>query len=196
MPVNKRYFNDLMKDRKLSLREIARRMDIWPAALSRSLDDKRKMQMPEAVALSRILAVPLTEVMLNAGIDQVVVTGRRCSIIGHVHDDGVVEPVPAGVIERVPIPDGLDDDAVAVQMHTSGTEASFADGWITFLGPERDPSDVMGIYSMMAVEDNGWIMGVVRRGYSQGTYNVTSRAGIHHNSVRLLWVRRAFLTIH
>ena len=53
MPVNKRYFIDLMKDRRLSLREVARRMDVWPAALSRSIDGKRKMQMPEAVALAR-----------------------------------------------------------------------------------------------------------------------------------------------
>lgn len=62
MPVNKRYFSDLMKDRKVSLREVARRMEVWPAALSRSLDDKRKMQMEEAVQLARILSVPLAEV--------------------------------------------------------------------------------------------------------------------------------------
>lgn len=196
MPVNKRYFSDLMKDRNMSLREVARRLDIWPAALSRSLDDKRKMQMTEAVGLARILAVPLTEVMVHAGIDQAVVTSRRCSIVGHVNDNGEVERLPPGVIERIPIPDGLDDDVVAVQMHTTGTAAEFADGWVTFLGPERDPSDTMGVYSMMALEDGEWVMGVIRRGYSQGTFNITSRAGVHRNNVRILWARRAFLTTH
>lgn len=196
MPVNKRYFSDLMKDRKLSLREVARRMDIWPAALSRSLDDKRKMQMPEAVALARILSVPLTEVMVNAGIEQAVVTSRRCSIIGHVRENGMVDQLPDGVIERVPIPDGLDDDVVAVQMHTVGTAAEFTDGWVTYLGERRDPSDCMGLYSLVAVEEDGWVMGVLRRGYTQGTYNVTYRTGAQHNNVRILWARRAFLTTH
>lgn len=196
MPVNKRYFIDLMKDRKLSLREVARRMDVWPAALSRSLDDKRKMQMPEAVALARILSVPLTEVMVNAGIEQAVVTSRRCSIIGHIHEDGLVEPLPSGVIERIPIPDGLDDDVVAVQMHTAGTAAEFTDGWVTYLGQQRDPSDCMGFYSLMAIEEGEWVMGVLRRGYSQGTYNVTYRTGVHRNNVRVSWARRAYLTTH
>lgn len=196
MPVNKRYFVDLMKDRGMSLREVARRMGAWPAALSRSFDGKRKMQMPEAVALARILSVPLTEVMLAAGIEQAVVTSRRCSIIGHVHDDGMVHPLPPGVIERVPIPDGLDDDVVAVQMHTAGTAAEFTDGWVTYLGPERDPGYCMGVYSLVAIEGDGLVMGVFRRGYSHGTFNLTSRAGVHRNNVSILWARRAFLTTH
>lgn len=196
MPVNKRYFSDLMKDRRLSLREVARRMEVWPAALSRSLDGKRKMQMPEAVALARILSVPLTEVMVNAGIEQAVVTKRRCSIIGHVHEDGTVHQLQEGTIERVPIPDGLDDEVVAVQMHTAGTAAEFTDGWITFLGHQRDPIDCIGLYSLVEMEGGGQVMGVFRRGYAHGTFNVTSRAGIHRNNVRILWARRAFLTTH
>ena len=136
MPVNKRYFSDLMKDRKVSLREVARRMEVWPAALSRSLDDKRKMQMEEAVQLARILSVPLAEVLVNAGIEQAVVTSRRCSIIGHVHEGAEVEPLAPDVIERVSIPDGIADDVVAIQNHTSETPAAYADGWITYLGPK------------------------------------------------------------
>ncbi len=46
--VNKRFFMDIMKDRQMSLREVAKRIDVWPAALSRSLDGKRKMQIAEA----------------------------------------------------------------------------------------------------------------------------------------------------
>ena len=196
MPVNKRYFIDLMKDRRLSLREVARRMDVWPAALSRSIDGKRKMQMPEAVSLARILSVPLTEVMVNAGIEQAVVTKRRCSIIGHVSDDYTIHPLPDGVIERVPIPDGLGDDVVAVQMHTAGTAEEFTDGWVTYLGQEMDPSDCMGLYAMVAIEGNGQMLGVFRRGYTQGTFNLISRAGVRHNNVKILWARRAYLTTH
>lgn len=170
MPVNKRYFSDLMKDRKVSLREVARRMEVWPAALSRSLDDKRKMQMEEAVQLARILSVPLAEVLVNAGIEQAVVTARRCSIIGHVHEGAEVKPLDPGVIERVSIPDGISDDVVAVQNHTSETPAAYADGWITYLGPKMDPTDCLGMYSLVEVEGGSWMLGTIRRGYTPWLY--------------------------
>lgn len=196
MPVNKRYFSDLMKDRKLSLREVARRMEVWPAALSRSLDDKRKMQMEEAVALARILAVPLAEVLINAGIEQAVTAGRRCSIIGHIVESAVVEPVAPDVIERIAIPDGLPDDVVAVQTHTSETPDGFCDGWVTFLGPKADATDCLGTYSLVAIEGEGWAMGTIRRGYSPGTYNLFQPARQQTKNVRIEWARRAILTLH
>lgn len=196
MPVNKRYFSDLMKDRKLSLREVARRMEVWPAALSRSLDDKRKMQMEEAVSLARILSVPLAEVLVNAGIEQAIVTARRCNIIGHVHEGAVVEPLPDDVIERVAIPDGIADDVVAVQAHTSETPAAYADGWVTFLGPQMDAVDCLGMYSLVAVEGNGWMLGTIRRGYSPGTFNVFKPMREQLKNVRIEWARRAIITVH
>lgn len=196
MPVNKRYFHDLMKDRRLSLREVARRMEVWPAALSRSLDDKRKMQLPEAVSLARILSVPLAEVMLNAGIEEAKTVGRRCSIIGHVLEGAVVEPVPAGVIERIAIPDGVSDDVVAVQAHTSETPAAYADGWVTFLGPQTDPADCLGCYSLVNIEEDGWVLGTIRRGYYPGTWNVFLPMRDSRKNVRIVWARRAILTIH
>lgn len=196
MPVNKRYFSDLMKDRKLSLREVARRMEVWPAALSRSLDEKRKMQMEEAVSLARILSVPLAEVLVNAGIEQAISAGRRCSIIGHVHEGAVVEPLPADVIERVTIPDGIADDVVAVQNHTSETPAAYADGWVTFLGAKMDALDCLGMYSLVAVEGSGWMLGTIRRGYTPGTYNVFKPMRDQLKNVRIEWARRAIITVH
>lgn len=196
MPVNKRYFSDLMKDRKLSLREVARRMEVWPAALSRSLDDKRKMQMEEAVQLARILSVPLAEVLVNAGIEQAIVTSRRCGIIGHVHEGAVVEPLEPDVIERVAIPDGIADDVVAVQNHTSETPAAYADGWVTFLGPQMDATDCLGMYSLVAVEGMGWMLGTIRRGYTPGTFNVFKPMRDQLKNVRIEWARRAIITVH
>lgn len=196
MPVNKRYFHDMMKDRRLSLREVARRMEVWPAALSRSLDDKRKMQLPEAVSLARILSVPLAEVMLNAGIEEAKAVGRRCNIIGHVHEGAVVEPLPAGAIERIAIPDGVDDDVVAVQNHTSETPAAYTDGWVTFLGPQVDPADCLGCYALVNIEEDGWVLGTIRRGYYPGTWNVFLPMRDNRKNVRIAWARRAILTIH
>lgn len=171
-------------------------MEVWPAALSRSLDDKRKMQMEEAVQLARILSVPLAEVLVNAGIEEAVVTSRRCSIIGHVHEGAEVEQVPEGVIERVSIPDGIADDVVAIQNHTSETPAAYADGWITYLGPKMDATDCLGMYSLVSVEGGGWMLGTIRRGYSPGTFNVFKPLRDQLKNVRIEWARRAIITVH
>lgn len=196
MPTNKRYFLDLMKDRQLSLREVARRIDVWPAALSRSLDDKRTMRMEEAVALARVLSVPLTEVLVNAGIEEAVVTSRRCNIIGHALEGAEVQQLANGTIERVPIPDGIDDDVVAIQNHTSETSAAYADGWITFLGPQRDPTDCLGMWSLVCLEGGNWVMGTIRRGYAPGTFNVFKPLREQLKNVRIEWARRAIITVH
>lgn len=196
MPLNKRFFMDLMKDRGLSLRETAKRIDVWPGALSRTLDEKRTMRMEEAVALARVLAVPLADVLVNAGIEQAVTAGRRCSIIGHVQADSVVVPVPADVIERISIPDGLDEDVSALQFHTSDTPAAFADGWVVFLAPATEPADCLGMFSLVEIEGDGWMLGTVRRGYSIGTYNLFSLTGEVKKNVRASWARRALITQH
>lgn len=196
MPVNKRYFSDLMKDRKLSLREVARRIDVWPAALSRSLDDKRTMRMEEAVSLARVLSVPLADVLVNAGIEQAVTVGRRCNIIAHLLEGGVVQPVASDVIERISIPDNLPDDVVAMQIHTSETPDGYMDGWVSFFAPESDATDCLGMFSLVCLEDRSWVLGTIRRGYSPGTYNVFQPMRQQTKNVRIEWARRALLTIH
>lgn len=196
MPIEKRYFMDLMKDRGLSLRETAKRVEMWPAALSRSLDGKRTLRMEEAVGLAKVLSVPLAEVLVNAGIEQAVTAGRRCSIIGHVQADSVVIPVAPDVIERIAIPDGLDEDVAAVQFHTSETAAGYCDGWVVFLSPEMEAGDCLGMYCLVHIEADGWMLGTIRRGYSLGTYNVFPPNGEAKKNVRLVRARRALITQH
>lgn len=196
MEVNKRFFMDAMKDRSVSLREVARRIDVWPAALSRSFDGKRKMQLPEAVKLSQVLNVPLAEVLRNAGIQEAQAIGRRCGIIGHLVDTGVVKPLPVGTIERTAIPDGLPDGVVAVQAHTADTPTAYCDGWIYFLSPDAsDPIALINRFVLATTEDDVMLMGTLRRGYESGTYTLTGPYNSVKN-VRLKSVRAALITVH
>lgn len=196
MPVNKRYFIDLMKDRSLSMREVARRMDTWPGGLSRALDGKRKIPLEEAAGLARVLGVPLAEVMVNAGIDEAATIGRRCHIIGHAVEAAVVNPLPAGVIERIPVPDMLDDNVVAVQFHTAETSQAYSDGWVTFFGAEVLPSDNVGHYCLSDVEGEGWVLGTVRKGYTSGKFNIYSPFRPVSTNLNVNWTRRALMTLH
>jgi len=196
MAVNKRFFMDVMKDRRLSLREVARKIEVWPAALSRSLDGKRKMQLPEAVRLAQALNVPLAEVLMNAGIQEAQTVGRRCNIIGHMVASGVVKPVPDGTIERTPIPDSLPDNVVAVQAHTADTTASYCDGWIYFFAEETEPVALIGHFVLAMLEDGTMIMGTLRRGYEAGTFNLVGPVHEPVKSVRIRTARRGLITMH
>lgn len=197
MAVNKRFFMDTMKDRSMSLREVARRIDVWPAALSRSLDGKRKMQIPEAVRLAKALNIPLSEVLRNADIQESQAIGRRCSIIGHLVDSGVVKPLPSGIIERTAVPEGLPDGVVAVQAHTADTPAAYSDGWIYFFSADTtNPAALINRFVLATTEDDVMFMGTLRRGYETGTYNLVGPTSNPVKSVRLKSVREALITVH
>lgn len=196
MTVNKRFFMDTMKDRRVSLREVAKLIDVWPAALSRSLDGKRKMQIPEAVRLAQVLSVPLAEVLKNAGIQEAQVVGRRCNIIGHLTAAGVVERVPVGVIERTSIPDCVPDNVVAVQAHTAETNASYCDGWITFFSEPQHPATLVGHFVLVELDDGTMKSGALRRGYETGTYNLCGPLYGQINSLEIKTARRAIMTLH
>ena len=196
MTVNKTYFTDLFKDRKMSQREVARRIGVWAGGLSLTMDSKRLMKMDEAVRLARVLNVPLAEVMANAGIREAQEDIRYADILGHVTEGYVVIPVSPDTIERVPVPEGVADNVVAVQYRTYETPISHADGWMTFLGEQQDASELLGIYSLVAVEGEGWLMGAIRRGYAPGTYNIFTPNAQAPKTGRIMWARRALVTMH
>ena len=85
---------------------------------------------------------------------------------------------------------------VAVQYHTSDTPSAFSDGWVTFLGEEMDPTQLLGMFSLVAIEGTGWVLGTIRRGYTPGTYNIFPPGREAQKNVRLLWARRALITAH
>ena len=196
MPVNKQFFMDHMADKRLSLREVAKQMNVWPAALSRSLDGKRKMQLEEAANLARVLSIPVTEVLANAGIAPAKVNGRRCDVLAYYTGTGEIEYAPKDSIERVPIPDGVPDDTIAVRYRTSDSPLSFTDGWITFLAPRRDPNELIGLYCGVSVIGHGMRFALIRRGYEPGTFNLFGNNGSKIENARLEWARRCILTLH
>ncbi|AEY69632.1 putative HTH_XRE-like protein [Erwinia phage PEp14] len=197
MPVNKRFFMDHMADRRMSLREVAKQMDVWPAALSRSLDGKRKMQLPEAVKLAQVLHIPVTEVLANAGIESAKSTSRRCDVLAYYNGDGEIIYAEKDAIERIPIPDGVPDDVIAVSYRTADSPLAFTDGWVTFLGPRQEANELLGLYCGVLIEDEQKMrFATIRRGYAPGTFNLFGNGNWRHDSARLTWARRCILTMH
>lgn len=195
MTVNKRFFEDLMKDRRLSLRSIARQMDILPSQLSLTFNGKRRMQIAEAVQLGQILGASLSEVMIAAGIEEARLDRRRCTVIGHLTGTGEVTPVENGAVERVMVPDGIPDDVFAIQARTMDSPFSYMDGWLYFGKKDRqEASDLLGCFALVKIEGGALVVGTIRRGYSSGTFNI--HAGpVNITSQRIEWASKILMAL-
>lgn len=195
MEVNKRFFEDLLKDRRLSLRSVARQMDILPSQLSLTLSGKRRMQIAEAVKLGQILGAPMAEVMIAAGIEEAKTDRRRCNVIGHLLGSGQVEMVEKGAVERVMVPDGLPGEVCAIQARTIDSPFSYMDGWLYFvLAEKQEPSELIGCFTLAKLEDGPLVMGTLRRGYSTGTYNIHSGPQ-NLTSQRIEWASKVVMAL-
>lgn len=65
--VDKQWFMERWAEKGLSLRDVARKMDIDPSALSRTLSEERQMKPQEIVNIATILNVTSEEVLAHLG---------------------------------------------------------------------------------------------------------------------------------
>ncbi len=171
--LNRRYFDSLMAGKKMSLRALAQRMGLSHSQLSLTFSGARKLQLDEAAQLSNIFGEPLHRIVENAGVSVHPSSGRRIAVVGVVRGDGTVEMHDASVIERTNAPEDLPADAVAIQCRTSGTPLEWLDGWVFYC---RDPQEVepgcLGRFSLCKIKDGLFVVGTVKRGYQDGTFNL------------------------
>lgn len=192
--VNRRYFDELMANKKLSLRGLAQKMGLSHSQLSLAFSGMRKLQLEEAAQLSTILGEPVHRIIENAGVDVRAFTGRRVPVIGIARGDAVVETPEA--TERATIPGDLPDDAVAIQWRCADTPLAYLDGWLMFCRePDHrvDPAAVTR-FCYAKVKNGPKVMALVKRGYCEGTYNLTG-AYTKENAV-LEWASPILVTKH
>ena len=191
--MNKKFFEDLMKDRQISLRKVAAHIDLAPSQLSRTFTGHRRMQLNEAAALAKLLGANIVDVMFNAGIESAKAGVRYAKVIGHVNAEmAVVENTAA---ERVQLPVGLPDDTEALQARTANTELSFIDGWLYFIGPPMRPIEGVGSFCVVQLGDRQ-VLGCLSKGYQAGTYNVIMPSARTLQSKTVSLVRRIYFTQH
>lgn len=194
MEANKSFFEDLLRDRRLSLRQLAKRLDILPSQLSLTFNGKRRMQISEAVRIAQILGAPLNEVMLNAGIEEARTDRRRVTITGYINGNFEIEPGQPGSVDRTLLPDGLPADCQAFQARTAGTPLAWADGWVLFANGQQDPEELLGTFCIAQIKGGPQVIGTLGRGYDSGTYSL--HGPIPRTSQRLEWVSRVLYTRH
>lgn len=191
--INRRYFEGLMADQQLSLRALAKKMDMGHSQLSLAFSGARKLQLDEAAKLSSIFGEPIHRVIENAGVSVRPVTGRRVPVVGTMRGDGTVEMYGSNVTERTSVPEELPDNVVAVQARTTGTPLEWVDGAVTF---SREPSScdpaALGRLSFCKIKDGPAVITSIRRGYKDGTYNLFGP--YNAESVSLEWATPVLMT--
>lgn len=170
--IDRRYFDGLMQDRKLSLRSLATRMGMTHSQLSLAFSGARKLQIEEAAKLSSIFGEPIYRVIEAAGVSLRPVSGQRVSVIGAMHGDGTVEVYDESVIERTTAPCELPDDAVAIQCRTAGTVLEWLDGAVYF-SRRHNGSDgsVLGRLCLAKIKNGPTVIACLKRGYIERTMN-------------------------
>lgn len=170
--VNKRFFEDLLRDRSMSLRQLAKRMDILPSQLSLTFTGKRRMQIAEAVKIAQILGTTINEVMINAGIEEAKLDRQRVRVVGILNGEGEVD-TNESTIERTIAPQGLPSDCTAIQARTADSPLAWLDGWVFFCNGRQPPEELIGKFCHVKIADGPAVLATIGRGYSSGTYNLS-----------------------
>lgn len=193
MELNKKFFDSLMADKRLSLRGLAAKMAMNHSQLSLTFSGARRMTLDEAAQLSQIFSVPLHVIVENAGVTVKPIGGKRVQVIGAVQGDGTVDLYEKGVIERTIAPENVPDNAIAVQCRTAGTPLEWMDGAVLFCqAPNGLEPAYMGRLCLCQIKGGPASLAMVKRGYRDGTLNLAGP--FSRESVSLDWATPVLMT--
>lgn len=158
------WFKDRMEDNGLSLRQLAKNIDLDPSSLHRTLNGTRKMQLEEAKHIANFLRAPVGEVMRHAGV-AVDLDGlpTRIMLTSIIREGGEVErikdpkPLPQAIIEKAQaaISRVGNGQIIAAQIHASkGPLAIWDDAVVLFRPTESVDPAAVGTLSIIRDRDS------------------------------------------
>lgn len=191
--VNRRYFESLMADRRMSLRALAQKMGMGHSQLSLTFSGARRPQLDEAAQLSQIFGEPLHRVVEALGVTIKPTSGSRVSVVGVVNGDSTVTMHPKSVVERTTAPEGLPNDIMGVQVRAPGSALDWLDGAVFFFRPHDGVDGAsLGRFCLVKVQDGPAAVAGVRRGYLDGSHNLVGPYAVQN--VALEWASPIILT--
>lgn len=172
--VNRAYFDGLMARQGMSLRELGRRIESPHSKLSRVLNSEGVwFSLRECEGIASLFAEPLTKVLIEAGLIERPSGGVMVG--AHLLGDGSVVPTQGN--ERLQPPDFVAASAIAVQARTLDSPLSYLDGWVFFCAKDHQaPASLLGRFCWIEPIEGPHLLGTVRRGYGQDTYNISGPA--------------------
>lgn len=190
--VNTKWFKEQLAARDISMRNLAKQVDIDPSSMSLTLRGLRKMTNEEAARISSVLSIPVTEVLRNAGV-QVSEDVHSLRMTGTVDCDGVVHDAEKSL--RINAPVDVPSDGYVLQVRCP---QGLHDGWLLLCGAhELQPDAAVDRMCVVHLASGERVVGTMKRGYESETFNVVStlpqamlrenQAVVHANPV--LWIR-------
>lgn len=192
--VNKRFFEDLLESRGMSLRDLARRMGVAHSKLSLTFSGTRRMQLDEAAQIAGIFGLPIQTLVENLGIH---IPTPRVAVVGAMIGDGTVSKIE-GLTLCVTMPDPALEDAIAISCRTAETLLTWMDGWKLFCAdPEKGTGDLsrtIGRFCYVQIVGGPRVCATVSRGYSDGRFNLSGP--YRAQDVMLDWATPILVTRH
>lgn len=167
MNVKTDWFRARLAEREISLRQLARDMDLDPSAVSLMLRGKRRMTLAEAKKIADLLVLPATEVIRAAGVT---IQDDMVSVPVKLHFDAAGVGMSARTEKRIQAPFDTPKDAYAAQIRQ---QTSVFNGWVMVVSPVRnDPAKCIERLVVATLGNGAQRLGVLRRGYEQENYTI------------------------
>ena len=184
--VNKQWFISRLEDQSMSMRDLAKRMDLDVSALSLMFSGRRRITANEAGQLAHHLQESVEEVLKRAGVVVAETKGWSIPIKVVVDGSGRLVSPPEWVGPRaVERPTGLGQQVQAVRV-----QGGRWDGWVLYYRGARshvvEPEAVGQLCVVRIVGQDGEWVRWVRRGYEAGTWLLVPLDGEGSLEARLL----------
>jgi DNA-binding XRE family transcriptional regulator len=187
--VDKRWFQDRVRDADISQAKLANLLGIDRAAMSLTFSGRRKMQLEEAARIAEILALDVNEVLARAGV-RLPKGPRSVPVVGVVDAGGRIhDKKGAGRVNPIGDPPR---ETVAVRCED---RAAVIYGWVLFFVPQAAVAgDALERVSIVKAAEGTQHLAAVSRGFDAGTYNLRGLDGRMTENVRVasaspvLWI--------
>lgn len=190
--VDTKWFKEQLAARGVSMRTLAKQIEIDPSSMSLSLRGLRKMTSEEASRISVALSIPVTEVLRHAGVS-VTEDVHSVRMTGYVDCDGIVQD--SAKMPRINAPVDVPSDGYVLQVRCP---QGMHDGWLLLCAASVLAADAaIDRLCVVHLMNGERVVGTLKRGYEGSTYNIVStipspavrenQAVSHANPV--LWIR-------
>jgi transcriptional regulator with XRE-family HTH domain len=169
--IETQWFVDRLAAREMSQRQLAKLMNLDPAAVSYMLRGKRKITLAEAAQLAALLDSTPSEILDRAGINNQSL--KRVRLEGSINGNAEIVAFGKGAHDMIEAPGDVPPDTVAYQCRTSGTELDRLDGQIYFVNHTKStPIQYVEAICVCARKAGPAVVAQIRKGYKRGTYNL------------------------
>jgi len=164
------WFKEQLRINRLSMRSLARQLDISPSAASYMLRGVSKIPQAKAQAMADIFGVDLLELYkrMGAPIDD---AQRSVPVTYYMDTERKILRVPSEEVFSVPAPFETTASSICLQIRTT----DMYDQWLLFTqGPKLSVNDAVNKLNLYEDAEGHLYVAILRAGYQPGTYDAHS----------------------